>query len=113
MVKFITRMVGNTAWERLVQARWLRKKQAAGGNDFDPDFDDRVPVFVKGGYLGDLPTGNNEQFGGYGPVMVEGALTPAQKLARAKMYSMSKQILPEKVPKGMKIKPLEREETPL
>ena len=46
---FISLVKGNPQWERLVQARWLRKRQLNQDNEFDPNPVDLVPVFVKDG----------------------------------------------------------------
>ena len=45
----VDKVKGNVQWERIVHARWLRKRQLNQDNDFDPRPDDLVPVFVKDG----------------------------------------------------------------
>jgi len=49
MREFLNGIFGNVSWERLVHARWLKKRQLNQDNDFDPDQTDVVPVFVKDG----------------------------------------------------------------
>jgi len=40
-------VLGNQGWQRLVQARWLKKRQVHHDNEFDPE---QVPkVYVKDG----------------------------------------------------------------
>jgi hypothetical protein len=34
---FLNNVFGNPGWERLVHARWLKKRQLNQDNDFDPD----------------------------------------------------------------------------
>ena len=49
MREFLNSVFGNVSWERLVHARWLKKRQLNQDNEFDPDKTDMVPVFVKDG----------------------------------------------------------------
>jgi hypothetical protein len=49
MRDFLNGVFGNAGWERLVHARWLKKRQQNQDNDFDPDKPDIGPVFVKDG----------------------------------------------------------------
>jgi hypothetical protein len=37
MRNFMTNSLGNPGWERLVRARWLKKRQVHHDNDFDPE----------------------------------------------------------------------------
>lgn len=37
MRAFLNNVFGNPGWERLVHARWLKKRQLNQDNDFDPD----------------------------------------------------------------------------
>lgn len=37
MREFLNEVFGNAGWERLVHARWLKKRQINQDNDFDPD----------------------------------------------------------------------------
>ena len=46
MREFISKMVGNPIWERLVQARWLKQKQSTQRKEYDPDLELIPPVFV-------------------------------------------------------------------
>ena len=47
MRSFLTNQFNNPSWERLLQARWLRKQQLNQDNDFDPEFEKIVPVVVE------------------------------------------------------------------
>jgi len=49
MRDFLNGVFGHVSWERLVHARWLKKRQLNQDNEFDPDKTDMVPVFVKDG----------------------------------------------------------------
>ena len=72
MKAFITAVFGNDGWIRLVEARWLRKRQQRHDNEFDPEGAKVVPVYVKGGYnphvphaiIDELPTHSADYFGG-------------------------------------------------
>ena len=49
MREFITNALGNPEWERLVRARWLKKRQLNQDNDFDPLKEKIAPIFVRNG----------------------------------------------------------------
>lgn len=46
---FLTNIFGNPGWERLVQARWLKKRQINHDNEFDPNKEDVPKIYVKDG----------------------------------------------------------------
>lgn len=70
MKAFISAIFGNDGWIKLVEARWLRKRQGLQEAEYDPR---DVRVYVKGGYnplvprqlVDELPTHGSDQFGGY------------------------------------------------
>ncbi len=46
MREFLTKQFDNPSWERLLQARWLKKKQQNQDNEFDPEYEKIVPIIV-------------------------------------------------------------------
>ena len=44
MRAFLTNQFDNPSWERLLQARWLKKKQQNKDNEFDPEYEKIVPI---------------------------------------------------------------------
>lgn len=73
MKAFISAIFGNDGWVRLVEARWLRKMQGKNLAEYDPSEKERVPIYVKSGYLphvprqiqDELPTHDGAQFGSF------------------------------------------------
>lgn len=55
MKAFISAIFGNDGWVRLVEARWLRKLQGKHLAEYDPSEKERVPIYVKSGYLPHVP----------------------------------------------------------
>ena len=47
MKAFISAVFGNDGWIKLVETRWLRKRQGLHEAEYDPR---EVRVYVKGGY---------------------------------------------------------------
>ena len=50
MKAFVSAVFGNDGWIKLVEARWLRKKQGGQQAEYDPRGASAVRVYVKGGY---------------------------------------------------------------
>jgi len=47
MKAFISAIFGNDGWIKLVEARYLRKKQERHAHEYDPQGKDAVPVYVR------------------------------------------------------------------
>ena len=115
MKAFISAIFGNDGWIKLVEARWLRKRQGLHEAEYDPR---DVRVYVKGGYnplvprqlVDELPTHGSDQFGGFhsrsdyehlqpasNMVLESLAMRARPRMARIVNKRASQEILPKRV----------------
>ena len=55
MKAFVSAVFGNDGWIKLVETRYLRKKQGLRGAEYDPEEGRGVKVYVKGYYQPNVP----------------------------------------------------------